>query len=895
MKKKTNISYFAFSVVIIAMLLLSSCSTRKNTFPNRAFHNTTARFNVLFNGKEAMKAGEEVLATKVKDNYTTVLPIYNYPPQNELGSILPHMDRVIQKSSKCIYKHSMYIRGKEYVKYIDNAYFLMGKAYFHKQDYNQAQRTFTYIDNTYKVSDIKEEAKIMNARTAIRQKYYARAFDLLNEVDHAIYKKKSKKLNLQYNAAMAEYHLSAPDGEIESAIDFINTAISNRPKRDFKTRLYFILGQLYEKMGQPTDAHKSFMKVIKRTPPYEMEFSAHMHLATNYDGTKEAKNSILKELNKMLDEKKNEDYKDQIYYAMSEIYRIDEDTVLQKDYLAKSVASYSNNDYQRTFSSLALADIYFEEESYLEAQNYYDTATMNMPKNYPDYDNIIKKSNVLRELTDNLKMIALQDSLQRIAKMSESQRNQWVQRMIAAYTERERREAEEEAARMLALQSTAGMANVNVNTNQSGKWYFYNTALISAGQTEFYRRWGNRKLEDNWRISNKQQLTDEAMALINDPTSVQDTVEYDEDGNPIPKRETDPKKPAFYTQDLPLTQAAMDSSNAMVVEALYNCALIYMDQLNDMKRANETLKKLIERYPDHDLALSSIFLLYLNYGKMGDQQQSDYYKNIILTKYADTDYAKLISDPTYYIRLEEKSKDHERKYDIAYDYYINKNWTKTVEIANSVLPSCTDVKLASKFAYIRAVAIGQIMGEDSLKKALTRVIMNFPNTEVEQLARIYLSNFAEDVNVTLAQAGDTTAQKTVAQQEMAKLSPFVDKPDEIHYVVIILNSGAVPMQTVKDEIANFNREFFSLEQFNLNSFFLNKTDQMITISKFKNKEVALNYYNIMVKNPIFATHLSGGHYELYVMSSTNYTSYYNMKDKRDMYPSFFNENYLQQK
>lgn len=895
MKTKTNISYFAFSFVTIALLLLSSCSTRKNTFPNRAYHNTTARFNVLFNGKEAMKAGEAALETKTKDNYTTILPIYNYPPQNELGSILPHMDRVIQKSSKCIYKHSMFIRGKEYVKYIDNAYFLMGKAYFYKQDYNQAQRTFTYIENTYKVSDVKEEAKIMNARTAIRQKYYSRAFDLLNEVDHAIYKKKSRKLNIQYNAAMAEYHLSAPDGEIESAIDYINTALANRPKRDFKTRLYFIRGQLYELLGQSTDAHKSFMTVIKRTPPYEMEFSAHMHLATNYDGTKEAKNSILKELNKMLDEKKNEDYKDQIYYAMSEIYRIDEDIDSQKEYLAKSVAAYSNNEYQRTFSSLALADINFSEENYMEAQNYYDTATMTMPKNYPGYDNIIKKSNVLRELTNNLKMIALQDSLQRIAKMSEAQRNQWVQGMIAAYTEKERREAEEEAARMLALQSTAGMANVNVNTNQSGKWYFYNTSLVSAGQTEFYRRWGNRKLEDNWRISNKQQISFEDMEVLNNPNAAQDTVEYDENGNPIPKRETDPKKPAYYTQDLPLTKAAMDSSNAMVVEALYNCALIYMDQLNDMKRANETLKKLIERYPDHELALSSIYLLYINYGKMNDQQQSDYYKNIILTQYANTDYAKLISDPTYYIRLEEKAKEHDRKYDIAYDYYTQKNWKKTVEVANSVLPTCTDVVLASKFAYIRAVAIGQIMGEDSLKRALTGVIMNFPNTEVEKLARIYLSNFAEDVNVTLAQAGDTTAKKEVAKKELAKLSPFVDKPDEIHYVVIILNSSAVPMQTVKDEVANFNREFFSLEQFNLNSFFLNKTDQMITISKFKNKEVAMNYYNIMVKNPIFATHLSGGHYELYVMSSTNYTSFYNMKDKRDMYPAFFNENYLQQK
>lgn len=892
MKNKKFTYYFIGIVLAIGLLLSNSCSTRKNTFPNRAFHNTTARFNVYFNGNEALKAGEADLETKVKDNYTTLLPVYNYPAKNDLGSILPSMDRVIQKSSKCIYKHSMFIRGKEYVKTIDNAYFIMGKAYFHKQDYNQAQRMFNYIEHTYKESDIKVEAKIMNARTALRQNYYTRAFDLLNEADHAVYQKKSKKLNVLYNAAMAEYHLTAPDGEMESAIDYINDAIANNPKRQFKTRLYFIRGQLYEMMGQTTEAHHSFQTVIKRTPPYDMEFSAQMHLATNYDGSKEAKARILKELRKMLEEKKNEDYKDQIYYAISEIYRIDEEIDERKENLALSVASYSNNDYQRTFSSLKLADIYFEEEDYMNAQNYYDTATMSIPKNYPGYDQIIKKANVLRELTDNIKMINLQDSLQRIAKMSEAQRNSWVQKMIAAYTEKERREAEEEAARMLALQSTAGMANINISNNQSGKWYFYNTALLSSGQTEFYRRWGNRKLEDYWRISNKQQISFEDMAALNNPNAVQDSVEYDEDGNPIPKRETDPKKPAYYTQDLPLTPEAMDSSNALVVEALYNCALIYMEQLNDYKRTNETLKKLIQRYPDHDLALSSIYLLYLNYSKEGDQTQADHYKNIILTQYANTDYAKIISDPTYYLRLEEKMKEHERKYDVAYDYYSKKQWQKTIDIANSVLPNCTDVVLASKFAYLRAVAVGQTMGEDSLKRALSNVIINFPNTEVETLARIYLSNFAADVNQTLAQAGDTTAQKAVAQAAKKAASPFVDKPDEIHYVVVILNSSAVPMQTVKDEIANFNREFFSLEQFNMNSFFINKTDQMITISKFKNKSVAMNYYNIMIKNHVFATHLSAKDFVIYSMSASNYTTYYNMKDKRDMYPEFFNDNYL---
>lgn len=892
MKKRAFVSYSVMFVFAAVFILTSSCSTRKNTFPNRAFHNTTARFNVYFNGNEAMKQGESELETKVKDNYTAILPIYNYPPKNELASIFPSMDRVIQKSSKCIYKHSMFFRGKEYVKTIDNAYYLMGKAYFYKQDYNQAQRMFNYIDHTYKESDIKEEAKIMNARTAMRMNYYSRAFDLLNEVDHDVYQKKNKKLNVLYNAAMAEYNLTAPDGEIEAAIDYINTAIANKPKRQFKTRLYFIRGQLYEALNQPADAHQSFQTVIKRMPDYAMEFSAQMHLATNYDGSKEAKAAILKEMNKMLAEKKNEDYKDQIYYAISEIYRVDEDTAMQKENLALSVSTYTNNDYQRTFSSVRLADIFFEEENYMEAQNYYDTATMTMPKNYPGYDKIMKKSMVLRDLTDNLKMIALQDSLQRIAKMSEGERNRWVQNMIAAYTEKERKEAEEEAARMMALQATAGMANVNVNTNQSGKWYFYNTQLVSTGQTEFYRRWGNRKLEDNWRISNKQQISFDEMAIMNNPDAVQDSVEYDEDGNPIPKRETDPKKPAFYTQDLPLTPEAMDSSNAIVVEAMYASALIYMEQLSDYPRANEMLKKIIARYPDHELALSAIYILYLNYTKSGDAQQSEYYKNMILTKYADSDYARLILDPSYYLRLEEKAKEHERKYDIAYDYYINKNWVRTIEISNSVLPYCTDVTLASKFAYLRAVSVGQVLGEDSLKSALSRVIIDFPNTDVEKLARIYLSNFAQDVNAVLAQAGDTVAQQAVQKAERQAASPFVFKPDETHYITVIVRSSAVAMQTVKDEISNFNREFFSLEQYTLNSFFIDKTDQMITVSKFKNKEKAMNYYNIMINNPTFATHVSAGQIVIFTMSATNYTTYYNAKDKRDMYQEFFDDNYF---
>jgi hypothetical protein len=44
--------------------------------------------------------------------------------------------------------------------------------------------------------------------------------------------------------------------------------------------------------------------------------------------------------------------------------------------------------------------------------------------------------------------------------------------------------------------------NTNRNDN-NGTWYFYNPMIVSQGKTEFQRRWGNRKNEDNWRFSAK--------------------------------------------------------------------------------------------------------------------------------------------------------------------------------------------------------------------------------------------------------------------------------------------------------------------------------------------------------------------------------------------------------
>jgi len=834
------------------------------------------------------------------------------------------------------------IRGKEYVKPMNTAYLMMGKAYFFKQDYNEAKRVFNYIINVYKDWGSVEEATIWLARAEMRQDYYVRAQSHLEEVAPLLWqskiksstirdddelktkskpksksaikkkkkptsqaqklssssknKKKTEKrkitnnVRLQYHSALAEYHLNAPNRDVDDAVDNIKMALQYRPKKDFRVRLFFILGQLYENMEDRKAAQNWFLKVIRTTPDYDMEFNARLRLAVNYDGTPLSKRTIMKELNKMLKESKNEDYRDQIYYAFSEIARIDDDIADREFYLAKSVAAYINNNYQRTYSSIALADIYFEEEEYVKAQAYYDTALMSLPSNFPNSENIIQKATILRDLVDNLNTIQLQDSLQRIAKMSESERTRWVNKMIADYTEEERRMAKEEADRMLVLSQTQNFANINVNTQgQSNKWYFYNPGLVTQGATEFYRRFGNRKLEDNWRISNKTTISFEDMALMNDGGGQEEAEEeFDEDGNPIAKRETDPKKPAYYTQDLPMTPEAIEISNELIANAIYNAAIIYFDQLNDLKRSNEMLQKLIKRFPNHELELPCYFLLWTNYSKLRNSPKAEEAKNVILVKYPNTDYAKLILDPDYYKRLADAAKENERKYEELHSAYKAKQWHRVVQLADNLLENTETVPVLAKTSYLRAVALGQTQGQDTLKNALTQIIKEYPREPVTELAKILLSTFS-DVTLLLEERNEINDGAEPSIEILN--SPFNIDLNEQHYIIILVDVHKKTVTDIKYDVSNFNNTYFRLDRFNINNFYINQNEQLVTITRFKTKADAMNYYIAITTNDVFESSIQDRALTVYAISASNYSIYYNRPEERHLYKRFFEENY----
>lgn len=853
-------------------IVVLSCSTKKNKWTNRTYHATTAKYNILFNGKESYKSGLFDLNKNAKENYTRVLPIYPRFQKSEAQAIAPQMDRTIEKSSKAIKKHSIFIKGKEYNKYIPFAYQIMGEAFFHKQEYETAQRTFNFIINNYKTADVVLEASIWLARTSSELNEMTRADLLFEELKFKFDNSSNKKLKLLFNMAYADFFIKQEN--YQQAINPVQEALMIRMPKQQKTRLLFILAQLYEKTGSFQAAYDNYKKVIKRNPKYEMAFISHINMAKCISNGTGDKQYVMNILEKLLKDRKNDDFHDVIYFTLAEVALIEPDEPAAIEYLTKSVETSVNNNTQKAVSALNLANILFKNLNYTLAQRYYDTTITFLPKDYPNYNEIKSKTELLTKLVTNLNVVQTQDSLQRIAKMSESERNRFIDKLIADYNEQERIRQEEERLRQIAI----AQANMNrpPDLATAGNWYFYNPSAMAFGTNEFRQKWGDRKLEDNWRISNKQLMT----TIDNDPFADPYNDDDDEDTTAKP---TDPRNRQTYMTNLPLTEERMKRSHEMIVKALYNAAFIYRDGLKDIPKSNETFESLVQRYPDHKLALQSYFILYQSFSELKNTEKANYYKNIILTKFPDSDYAEIIKDPNYYAKIEERNKAGEILYATTYNAFQNKNYTLVIQNAKDAGSKyMRNEDLMARFDYLRSIAQEYVNGRDSLIDNLEKYIIKYPTHVLTERAQIILNS-----KKTENKTATTIPNKSDAQQ-----TEFVYSQNEFHFYIFIADIRNANINDVKIRISDFNAKFFRMQKFEINSMYLDNTTQMITVSKFDNKNKALEYFNFIKSHNDVLKDLNPNNITQYVISDKNYLLYFRNKDLRPQYEAFFKQHYV---
>jgi len=879
-------------IIVSVMIIFSACTTEKNTRMYRGWHNMNARYNGYFYSNEFLKESVKKVDKDLKDDFSKIIPLFTYTDNNSAKTYYGDFDKSIKKSSSVIVRHT--IKEKKTKKEIPNAckwidenYMLIGKAHFYKRDLFSALEAFEYVSKIYSNPEAKYGAMIWIVRTNNEIGSFTQSEGILDNLRTAKDFPKDRLFQRDYAAVCAEYYLKRED--YSQAIKHLTKAIALTKNKQVKARFTFVLAQLYEKLGDNTKAAQYYAMVPGLHPKYDMVFNSQIKSATLFDVNSGNAKSIKKKLNKMLKDDKNIEYQDQIYFALAEIAYKEKQDTLCLNYLEKSIRASTNNSLQKGISYLKRADIYYEKMEYTRAQANYDSTLNFLTKDYPNFEAIEAKKKSLTQLVINLNVISVEDSLQVLARMPEDQRNKKIDELIKRIEEQEKKLEEEKQQLLLDQQlnnnnnSDPSILNtVNVQTPTTSKaWYFYNPQTVSYGVGEFAKKWGSRKLEDNWRRSNKEVIMVDPTEENNEEEGDTSAVANAGNNNAI-KATKNKKERAYYLKNIPLTEDAMAKSNQKVADAYYNVGSIYKEQLLNNQKSVEAFEMLLKRYPENKYKLNTCYQLYRTYLAMNNQPLSDKYKNIILNDYPDSEIAIIIKNPESVQQANASRNQAANLYTTTYQLYADGKYAEALNNCTSAETQYPKNYLMPQFAYLKALCIGRLQSIDEFERALIQITVKYPKEPVKDKAFEMLDVIAKQKN--------PNTSNTTPIQDSVKAEKFKFSEEGEYYWVTIVTNGKGDINQFKTSLSDLNSQSFSLLNLSISSVFLDASHQLITVKPFNGKAKAMDYYNFMKNEKELYAVLTEGEYSSFIISAENYTVFY--KDKNiEEYKSFFTQKF----
>ncbi|WP_245221866.1 tetratricopeptide repeat protein [Pedobacter kyungheensis] len=798
----------------------------KDTAVDRRFQNLTARYNYIYNSNVLLTEYNESLLQSYTDNYEKILPVYLDPePQVNLvltaGVANKQLDEVITKSQTII-------NEKSFSNYIDDAYMLLGKANYLKGNYFIAAEYFDYTAKTYS-SDLKTFIMAMNwkARSQMQLNNMVLADKIIDTMLRACDELKKDIAEPLATAAQMRIYQKRN----KEAILFLESAIERAEEKQLRIRWRFILAQLQEKEKNITDAYANFTKVEKSNAPFEMYFHANLNrikLKALLSGEKLNKEQQLLAL---LKDDKNTDYTDQIYYQVGELLSAEGNFVKAAEYYNKSVQTSTRNQNQKALSYLRIADLNFKEfNDYIKAKRYYDSTVMILPKNFPDYDAIVKKANNLQYLTDRYTLIAKEDTAQAIAKLPAGER----EAKVKAYLTPKVEVANTGGVINNQFLNDPDFPNQSLNTPKTAAgstFYFSNNAAISAGFGDFKKRWGNRQLEDNWRqsVRSSAQETNSVLAGGNVATGI---TPANGTNNPTATDQTSLEKQ--FLDGLPTTPELLASSNQKIIDAYFEIASFYQQELGDKAEANKIYLELLKRYPENNHLVAMYYSLYLNY-KGVDEAKSEEYKQLVLKKFPESNFAKTILDPSYSAKQSQLENIAINNYNTAFDTYAKKDYPNVVKQVNDNISAFPENDFAPQYAYLKAIAIGRTAKVDSLLTQFNLITTLYPNDKIiTPLVRDHLkyieANLEEFKQRPVALIDfDPNAPRFVSQ---ANPAPVENKPlvTENATVKTAEPKVAKPVEEVKPADVNKPASIFSAAKSEEYYYVIDVADATLTLS-----------------------------------------------------------------
>ena len=868
-------------VFLIVAFGIVGCGPRKNTALSRNYQAFITRYNIYYNGDEHYKETMKELEQSYEDDYSRLLFVHPVDAKGVEGVQQPQGDftRSIEKAQKAIQlrsikkkparkpgrssdpKYKEWLRREEYNPFLHNAWMMLGKSQFNNGDFLGAASTFYYIAKHFSwLPATVTEARLWQARAYCDMGWDYEAENILVKTPKD--QLTTKELKRLYNMAYAALYLRGI--EPEGAIPYVKELISLSSGAQ-KSRLNFLLGQLYAREGNKQLAYEAFKHAGSASVSYRTQFNARIKQSEVYAG--ENIKPEVDALKRMTRYDRNKEYLDQIYYAIGNLYLSRKDTAEAIKNYELSVEKSVRNGVDKAICQITLGNLYFDRRQYDLAQPCYAEALPMLPEDYPQYELLRQRSDVLDELAIYSQNVNLNDSLLRLSDMTHEQQLAVVNKIIDELKKKEREEAErQQREEYLAQQQANGSMISNTGNaasapatyvmNTDDSWYFYNSATLAAGRTDFQKRWGARKLEDDWRRRNKSSFSfdefenndSEDAAEESEGSDRSDTSENG-DGGAAKNDPNDPHFPEYYLRQIPSTPQEKMTANDVIQEGMYNIGIILKDKLDAYNEAADEWQQLLKRYPDNVYRLDIYYNMYLMYMRIGDKNMAERYRALILSEFPESKYGMALRDPNYIDNLRRMDSEQNDIYERAYDAYLNNRNSQVHDALAMMQKKYPLSKLMPKFLFIDALSYVTENNQDKFKEALSMLLERYPESDVSPLASDYMRGLSQGrkLHSGVSNTRGMLWDLRLGNDSIAAGADSIEfdlNPDEPQLLVLVYPTDEVSGNQLLFDVARHNFNSFVVKDYDLEPMNFGRLG-LLLVKGFANFDELVHYRSVM--------------------------------------------------
>lgn len=765
---------------IIALLLVSGCSTQKRKKTSTFLEGFKTYYNTLFNSKDALETELKNRKESFKDNYyAPYIPLLKYDEQplgadlanisnpdapmaigakNGSGSLMaagPNFQNagtngkgvsILQiaeaKALKAIDQHSVMIGGVEKNKTLFDAYILLAQARLYMNKPLEALDAVNTIFNNMPKDKRIALAKVYQAQAYAKMEDFFRADQLFSELkDEKKMKKDYKKLaSIYYSEMLLKY------GKKDRALDELDYAFKLNKKNELRSRIAYLKGQIQESMGRTEEARQSFATAYKYARDFEFETKSQIEIAKNFDPKTDDYETAKRNIEKISKKGVYISRKNEFFYALGLLADKAGKPEEAEQFFRKSLKEKMSDGQIRGLDYYELGKGYFNKSDYLSAGAYYDSALVSMTYE-PSKVLLKEQTENIKKVVTNYYLIKRNDSVLALAKMPEAEKVAYFTKYIDQLKEKEAKEElrkrQEERNKgfdtgdynpnsIFGSGGNGGFADLPGGGSGKGGFYFANQGTVSKGMSSFKQVWGNRALADNWRLSSKgssiEDMKNEALGLATAP---------------------DPRRhdPQFYIEKIPtdalkLAQLKKDRDTASL--GLGN---MYENFFSDTKLATKTLYDLVDVQPEEEVKLQALYSIFvMNYEK--NPSAAERAKQMILTDFPYTSYAEYVKDPKNN-KFNQSSEEVEAAYSKAFELYDQEKFDESKAVIDDALAKYPKDALVPKFALLYAFNTGKTVGKEVMILQLEQIALNYAKTPEGEKAKEMLKFLKTDLKMEI--------------------------------------------------------------------------------------------------------------------------------------------------